>query len=112
MNLTATPGLGSLMCRRWVPGLGQLTLSVTGFCLIMFWMLKLIYRSMMMQTGDAVPDAPATWLWQWGVLLFGAAWLWSLITSLSVWQQVKALEQIASTTAPPHINTFRDGSGN
>lgn len=112
MNLTATPGLGSLMCRRRVPGLGQLTLSVTGFCLIMFWMLKLIYRATMQQTGDVVPEAPATWLWHWGGLLFAAAWLWSLVTSLSLWREIKTLEQTAATTAPPHIGTFKDRSGN
>ena len=79
MNLTATPGLGSLMCRRWVPGLGQLALSVTGFFLIMVWLLKIIYRSTMQQIGESVPDAPADWMWKWGVLCFALGWLWSLV---------------------------------
>lgn len=107
VNLTATPGLGSVMCRRLWAGLGQLTLSVTGFCLIMVWMIRLIYRSVMEQTDNPVPPAPAGWMWKWGVLFFGAAWLWSLATSLSLWQQMKAAEPSAQKNVPPKITGLK-----
>ena len=103
LNLTATPGLGSVMGRRPWAGLGQLTLSVTGFCLIMVWMIRLIYRSVMQQMDNPVPPAPADWMWKWGALLFGAAWLWSLVTSISLWRQVKTAEQAAQKNIPPRI---------
>ena len=103
VNLTATPGLGSLMCRRLWAGLGQLALSVSGFCLITAWMIRYIYRAMMQQLDNPVPPAPSDWLWQWGVLLFGAAWLWSLVTSLSLWHQVKTTGQTAQQNLPPKI---------
>lgn len=107
VNLTATPGLGSLACRRLVPGAGQLTLSVTGFCLITVWMLKMIYRSTMQQIGEAAPAAPASWMWKWGVLCFAAAWLWALVTSISLWRQAKALKQVEKNAVPPRIGEFR-----
>ena len=40
LNLLATPGLGSLLCRRWIAGSGQLVLAVAGFALIMVWFVK------------------------------------------------------------------------
>jgi len=100
VNLTATPGLGSLMCGRPWAGLGQLAFSVSGFCLIMAWMVRLIYRSMMAQMDNALPPMPASWLWQWGVVLFGAGWLWSLVTSLSLWRDSK----VEPATPPKIIN--------
>ena len=103
MNLTATPGLGSLMCGRKWAGLGQLAFSVTGFCLIMVWMLKLIYRSTMVQMEEPAPAAPADWMRTWGVLLFGIGWLWSLVTSLSLWREAKAAEQTMKANVPPKI---------
>lgn len=110
INLTATPGLGSLMCRRLVPGFGQLALALTGFCLIVTWMLKMFYRSTLQQMGEAVPEEPADWMWKWGVLFFGVAWLWSLVTSISLWRQEKTAERDAQSNVPPRINEVSSGT--
>jgi len=41
LNLLATPGLGSIIGRRWIAGSGQLLLAVVGFTLfapsVFFW---------------------------------------------------------------------------
>jgi hypothetical protein len=104
INLTATPGLGSLMCRRMSCGLGQLVLALTGFCLIVTWMFQIFYRSIMEQMDKPVPPDPAGWTWKWGVLFFGVAWLWSLVTSIGLWRAAKAAEREAQSDVPPRIN--------
>src|SRR6267142_5883224 len=40
LNQFATPGLGSLMARRWFAGTGQLVLAVAGFCLLVGWFVQ------------------------------------------------------------------------
>ena len=34
LNLLATPGLGSLLCGRWIAGIGQLALAFAGFAIV------------------------------------------------------------------------------
>ena len=84
INLFATPGLGSFMGGRKLAGAGQLCFSVAGFLLIVAWMFKTSFSAVSaeMDGTDAVP-VPAIW-WKGGVLLFGIAWLWSLVTSISL----------------------------
>ena len=81
MNLLATPGLGSVMARRWLAGTGQLVLSVVGFALMMVWFLQTVGQifSELNQTASAPPSGR---LGLMGVGLFALAWVWSLVTSL------------------------------
>ncbi|HEU6448815.1 MAG TPA: hypothetical protein VFV23_10310 [Verrucomicrobiae bacterium] len=89
INLAATPGLGSISARRYVAGTFQLILSVAGFCLIVGWMFKAMFGTISDEiSGQNAAVAPG-WMWKWGAILFGAAWLWSLVTSISMWRESK-----------------------
>jgi len=103
VNLAATPGLGSLMARRIVAGIGQLLLGLLGFILIVGWMFVLFHRVFLQQLGDPVPPDSSGWMWKWGLLLFGASWLWSLVTSLSLLRQAKADGQVEPKPIPPRM---------
>lgn len=84
LNLLATPGLGSLVARRWLEGIGQLALSVIGFVLVVVWFVRIMipyYRQMFSDTPAPVGGFK---LLAAGAGMFAAAWLWSLVTSLSL----------------------------
>jgi hypothetical protein len=103
INLCATPGLGSLMCRRIVSGAGQLLLALAGFCLIVAWMGREFYVSIEQQMDRPVSAAPFGWMWQWGAACFGAAWLWSLVTSVSLWRHAREETPAGQGCVPPRI---------
>ena len=103
VNLGATPGLGSLMARRIFAGICQLLLALAGFVLIVGWMFELFYRVFLQQLGNPVPPDSSGWMWKWGLLLFGAGWLWSLVTSLSLLRQAKADGQVEPKPIPPRM---------
>jgi hypothetical protein len=104
MNLCATPGLGSVMGRRVVVGTGQLLLSVTGFGLLLGWMWKFFYQ-LYQQAMDQPPTPEAYgWLGLWGLIFFGAGWLWSLVTSWSLLQEAKRAAQANASHVPPRLS--------
>ena len=89
INLGATPGLGSYLAgHRWV-GLLQMGLSVSGFIAILFWFWELVLGAWEgLQAGDSVSWPPSQGLIVGGAL-FGAAWLWSLVTSLQIFRDLR-----------------------
>lgn len=95
INQFATPGLGSLLARHWVAGAGQLVLALTGFALVLVWFVKtmLNFYSLMFDQHEE-PQSHLIWL-KWGVVIFAAGWLWSLVTSLQLLRAAK--------TPPPGI---------
>lgn len=103
INLCATPGLGSVMARRVWVGIGQLLLAVAGFCLIVGWMFELFHRVFLEQLGEPAPPNSFGWMGKWGLICFGASWLWSLITSISLLRQAKADEQAGQKPVPPRL---------
>jgi hypothetical protein len=103
VNLCATPGLGSMMARRVLAGIGQLLLAMAGFCLIVGWMFKLFHRVYLEQLGEPAPPNSSGWMGKWGLILFGASWLWSLVTSVSLLRQVKSDEQAGQRPVPPRL---------
>jgi hypothetical protein len=103
VNLCATPGLGSMMARRVLAGIGQLLLAMAGFCLIVGWMFELFHRVYLEQLGEPVPPNLSGWMGKWGLIIFGASWLWSLVTSLSLLRQVKSDEQAGQRPVPPRL---------
>jgi hypothetical protein len=103
VNLCATPGLGSMMARRVLAGIGQLLLAMAGFCLIVGWMFELFHRVYLEQLGEPAPPNSSGWMGNWGLFLFGASWLWSLVTSLSLLRQVKSDEQAGQRPVPPRL---------
>ena len=92
LNLAATPGLGSLLAGRRLAGLGQLTMAICGFLLILGWFLLLalqIYRQLM----EDAPTRPIGAIGLLGALLLAGAWLWSLFTSIRFLQEAKRTPQ-------------------
>jgi len=96
LNLLGTPGLGSLLARRWFAGGGQLLLAVAGFALVVVWFAQEIIPFFSGLSGEQSSPpvnlkTPAV-----GAGLFAAAWLWSLVTSLS-------LRREAASDKPPTL---------
>ena len=89
INLAATPGLGSWIAGRMIEAVGQLILSVTGFCLITGWMVQMVLTAVK-KFNDASPEAEtSTRQLKVGAAIFILAWIWSLVTSISVWREAK-----------------------
>jgi hypothetical protein len=104
VNQLATPGLGSLMGGRILPGLGQLALAVIGFGFVMIWFLKLMkqYYSVADENYVASDVSYSSYAFA-GFLFFAASWLWSLLTSLSIVRDAKTPEPPPPGSVPPRI---------
>jgi len=103
VNLAATPGLGSLMARRFIAGASQLFLGLVGFGLIVVWMFEYFHRIFLQQLGEPVPPPAPGWMGKWGMICFVVSWLWSLVTSLSLLWRAKAAEPAGPKTLPPRL---------
>ena len=85
------------MARRWVAGIGQLLLAVTGFCFVVWWfgaVLVQYYRAM--DFSKQTQTHSVAWIGLTGAALFIAAWFWALITSISIMRQARREEQAAA----------------
>jgi 4a-hydroxytetrahydrobiopterin dehydratase len=104
LNQLATPGLGSLLCGRWIAGSGQLMLAIAGFSLFVVWFVKDMFQYYGQITGD-VEVRPIGGFLVSGLALFGAAWLWSLVTSFSLLREAAAASRNAleNFAAPPPL---------
>src|SRR5215469_9792850 len=102
VNQFATPGLGSLMGGRIVAGSGQLLLSLIGFALVIYWFLRTMQEYYSLISSDATPVSYAKFGLA-GLLFFAAAWLWSLLTSISMIRQAKEQEPKNPSGPPPRI---------
>jgi hypothetical protein len=102
VNLLATPGLGSLIGRRMFAGTCQLALALAGFVMIVAWFVAVLVQFYGQINGDVEPKSSA-WLAEAGAVTFGVAWLWSLVTSLSLVRQAKREAQISEGNLPPVI---------
>lgn len=89
INQFATPGLGSVMAGRWVEGIGQMTLAVIGFGLVVAWFCLVMVQFYQQINSEGTAKSVA-WLGEAGALVFAAAWLWALVTSLSLLHEAKA----------------------
>ena len=101
LNLLGTPGLGSIIARRWIAGIGQMVLSVVGFILIMVWFYKLVIVQYYGQINGGVPLPSVARIGLTGGILFALAWLWSLLTSIQMLQgtaqiRLASLERFAA----------------
>ena len=103
INQFATPGLGSLMARRFAAGLGQLLLAILGFILVLAWFKSLaVFYYDLWNYRDAVPVDHRLGIG--GLLLFASAWLWALLTSLRLLREAKqAARQTPGQERPPVI---------
>jgi hypothetical protein len=79
------------MARRYLAGSGQLLLALIGFGLILAWFLSLMSEIYKAINSEVTPRSVA-WIGELGAVFFGAAWLWSLVTSLSLIREARANE--------------------
>jgi|SRR5665213_849946 len=105
LNQLATPGLGSIIAGRWIAGGAQLVLSLIGFALVMVWFVQIMmryYGQIGQMYGHPTADQPVglTNLWL-GAGLFALAWVWSLVTSFSLFREAAkvSLESLESFAA-------------
>jgi 4a-hydroxytetrahydrobiopterin dehydratase len=89
VNQFATPGLGSLMGRRWISGACQLLLALTGCVMLLVWFFKVIIRYYGLMFDEEHPN-PAGWVGEWGGILLAVSWFWALVTSFSLFREVSA----------------------
>jgi len=88
------------MAGRRVAGSGQLLLAVAGFAMVLGWFTLLAIQTYNQLVNDNEAKSVA-WLGEAGAATFIAAWLWSLVTSLSVLREARAHEH--KLVAPPVI---------
>ena len=88
VNQLATPGLGSVLAGRYLSGSGQLLLALAGFTLFILWFVAVMKQFYGQIQGD-VEVKPVGWIGLTGLAVFAAAWLWALVTSLSIMREVK-----------------------
>ena len=88
VNQLATPGLGSLVARRWVAGAGQLLLALTGFCFVIAWFVAVLIQFYGQIEGNVKPH-PVGWIGETGAVIFFAAWLWAWVTSISLLREAR-----------------------
>jgi len=88
MNQLATPGLGSVVAGRYLSGAGQLALAIAGFVLFVLWFIA-VMRQFYGQIEGNVEAKPVGWLGLTGLGFFAAAWVWSLITSISLLREAR-----------------------
>jgi len=88
------------MAGRRAAGIGQLLLAVAGFVMVVGWFVLLALQTYEQLINDAQPKSVA-WLGIAGAMTFVAAWLWSLVTSLSVLREARANEP--GPVTPPVI---------
>jgi 4a-hydroxytetrahydrobiopterin dehydratase len=105
LNLLATPGLGSLLCGRWIAGTGQLILSAAGFALIIVWFFKEMIPYYGLMFNEGTPQLPGLKLLVAGGNFFIVAWLWSAFTSFNLLQESKnsRLRSMENSAAPPAL---------
>ena len=94
MNQFATPGLGSLMARRFVAGAGQLGIFLAGFVLFVIWFVDEMRQFYGLMFSDGQPHL-RYWLLFAGLGLCAVGWLWALVTSLSLLREAKQNERAA-----------------
>ena len=102
VNQLATPGLGSLIARRWLAGTGQLLLSVTGCVMVMIYIWQWDVRAYG-EVTEHVEPMPRGWLGGLGAIFFIASWLWALATSISLLRQAKMAEPKNNKNVPPKL---------
>lgn len=90
-----------MMGGHFIAGIGQLLLALIGFALIMGWFVLTMKESYAFDiNGTAEPKSYGVYGIA-GLLIFGAGWIWALVTSLSLMR--KARQQRATTKLPPPL---------
>ena len=86
INLLAFPGLGTFRAGRRLVGAGQIGLVLAGSVLLLWWLYQELSQYYALMFDDVKPSASG-WIGIAGGILFGLAWLWALVTSISLFQE-------------------------
>ena len=89
INQCATPGLGSILARRYVAGIGQLLVALVGFGLFVAWFVQVMIKFYSLINDSSAEAKMSFRLMKIGVGIFAAAWIWSWFTSISVMREAK-----------------------
>ena len=100
INQFATPGLGSLIARHFVAGTGQLILAFAGFFLFLGWWFQKMRAFYGQMFGTDLPAEAGNQLGKWGIIIFAAAWMWALVTSIQI---LRAMPKDSIPHLPPKI---------
>jgi hypothetical protein len=90
VNQLATPGLGSLMGRRFLEGIVQLILALLGAGFFIGGFIQLGLKTYRMMNDQPEQPEHYPWLTRVGVILFVTSWLLAWITSLSLLRNARA----------------------
>jgi len=102
LNQLGTPGLGSLLAGRWLAGTLQLLLFLAGFVLFCLWAFRNLSQYYQMMFNDAPKTQAGNGnLALAGVVICLLAWVWSLVTSFSLFREAAgvSLESLESFAA-------------
>ena len=97
------------MAGRTIVGLGQVFLAVAGFVLVTIWFVLTMIQTYKQFTEDA-PTKSHAGFGEAGALIFSAAWLWSLVTSLNLLRLAKTPEPAGEPGIPPRIDDVTGGT--
>jgi hypothetical protein len=92
VNQLATPGLGSLMARRYLAGTLQLLVALVGFGLVMGWFAQLMVSFYRLVSGLSPEPYPYPWMGKAGALIFFLSWLLAWPTTISVLREARKAE--------------------
>ena len=101
-NQVATPGLGSILARRYAAGFGQLLVALAGFVMFVAWYVLLFIKQYQLMNDLPADEGTHSWLIKCGALVFGGAWVWSWFTSTSVMREAKRNTE-QELEAPPKL---------
>jgi 4a-hydroxytetrahydrobiopterin dehydratase len=86
VNIFVFPGLGSLRSGRRGTGLGQMGLVLAGTAMLLVWFYKEMSQYYGLMFGDE-KQLSFGWIAEVGAALFVSSWLWSCVTSLSLFRE-------------------------
>ena len=99
-NLAGIPGLGTLMARQ--PGaVAQLALAIVAGVSLTWWLVAFVLAEILTMELPP-PGGPPLFLLLWGVVLFAMAWIWALVSSLSLLRTARV------ATADPRPSATRE----
>ena len=92
------------MAGRFIAGTVQLALALLGFGFVMGWFFQ-VFMQLYRQINELPPEPPHySWLGEVGLIIFGAAWLLSWVTSISVLREASRNQKDQPPSAvPPKI---------
>ena len=102
LNFFIFPGLGSLLAKRWLAGIGQTSLVTAGSVMLFVWLFKTLGEYYSLMSGDTQSQSSIAWIGITGGALFITAWLWSGVTGISLLQEASEtnLQAMKNSTTP------------